>query len=145
MTRPHPDPVRAVRRQLCREHTALIQGIEACADLVVEEWTDDRTATRQSQAVVDPLERALESSGILEQLAVVLADAVDAAGCTLSAPPVPAPPYVVVTSRGPILRATIGPGRLVIRFETFEVVRDEFDRPVYQRLEEGVCLTVCLK
>ncbi|WP_336344475.1 hypothetical protein [Halalkalicoccus ordinarius] len=35
-----------------------------------------------------------------------------------------APPYVTVTSRGPVLRATLSSGRLVVRIVLFDVERD---------------------
>ena len=59
-----------------------------------------------------------------DTIAEVLAAAVDAAGYTLPATPVPAPPYVVVTSTGPVLRGTVDDGRLLVGIDCFEVVRE---------------------
>jgi hypothetical protein len=120
----------------------IIDGIDACADAIAGPWDTSRTTDRE--AIVDGLERALSESGILEALPAVLADAVDATGYELQASPVPGPPYVVTTSRGPILRATIDPGRLVIRFDAFEIVRDSDRRPAYRRLD-GIELGVSLE
>ncbi|MCU4742090.1 hypothetical protein [Natronoglomus mannanivorans] len=141
--------VRVARRRIQREHVTVCDGIDYCADQVVADWTSDRVTDRE--AVVEPLRDCLESSGILDRLPLVLSDAVDATGHELAATPVGAPPYVVVTSRGPVLRATIDPGRLVIRFDAFEVCSgSEFDSRFgsetgYRRLENGLCLSVSLK
>ncbi|RQH03151.1 hypothetical protein [Natrarchaeobius oligotrophus] len=116
-------PVRAVRRRVRDRHGAVVDGVGACADRVAATWTGDRTA--DGVAVSDPLRESLERDGLLERFPDVLADLVEAAGCRLRARPVPAPPYVVVTSRGPMLRATIDPGRLVVRFDVFEVARGD--------------------
>lgn len=133
-------PVREARRRIQNEYAAIVEGIDYCADRVAAPW--DTARTTESDRVAESLRRALESTGLLEQLPIVLADAVDATGYELQSQPVPAPPYVVVTSRGPVLRATIDPGRLVIRFDVFEIVRDP--GPAYRRLD-GVCLEVALK
>ncbi|ELY61926.1 hypothetical protein [Natronolimnohabitans innermongolicus] len=137
-------PVREVRRRIQTEHVPIVEGIDECADRIADPWDTSRTTDRD--AVVEGLGAELESAGLLEQLPVVLADAVAATGCELPAQPVAAPPYVVVTSRGPVLRATIDPGRLVIRFDVFDVVRDESSRcpPAYRR-RNGVAITVSLE
>jgi len=128
-------PVRDARRRIVTEYASIVDGIDTCADAVVAPWETARTT--DGQAVTDGLHRTLTEAGILEALPRVLADAVEATGYELRANPVAAPPYVVVTSRGPILRATIDPGRLVIRFDAFEVVRDPASErpPVYRRLD----------
>lgn len=133
-------PVRSARARVQSEHLAVLGAIDYCADAVCASWESDRT--RDRRAVVEPLRTELDGMGVLERLPVVLSDAVEATGYDLSATPVPAPPYVVVTSRGPILRATIEPGRLVIRFDAFEVSRDP--NPCYER-RSGVRLDVRLK
>ena len=128
------------RRRIADEHQDVIAGVDACAAAVSHRWEGDSTDDRA--AVVEPLRSCLESRGLLAHLPSVLAAAVEATGHALSAPPVAAPPYVVVTSQGPVLRATIDPGRLVIRLETFTVVRES--EPRYRRLE-GTQLAVSLE
>ncbi|WP_226006379.1 hypothetical protein [Natrinema salinisoli] len=137
-------PVRAARRRIQSEHVSVVDGIDACADAIADPWDTSRTTDRE--AVVDGLDRTLGETGILEALPAVLADAVDATGYDLQAPPVPGPPYVVVTSRGPVLRATIDPGRLVIRFDAFDVVRNSGPerRPAYRR-SDGIGVAVSLE
>jgi hypothetical protein len=133
-------PVRAVRRRIADEWRPVVASIGDCADQVAAPW--DTARTTEPDHVVVPLRATLEASGVLDQLPRLLVDVVDAAGFELTAPPVPAPPYVVVTSRGPVLRATIDPGRLVIRFDAFEIVRDPV--PAY-RCIDGVRLDVSLR
>ncbi|MFD1566500.1 hypothetical protein ACFSAU_03260, partial [Halolamina litorea] len=74
----------------------------------------------------------LDDRDVLRSLPRVLAAAVEAAGDRLPARPVPAPPYVVLTSTGPVLRGTVDGGRYVIRIDCFDVVRDPagIDAPV---------------
>ena len=128
------------RRRIADEHQDVITGVDACAAAVSHRWEGDSTGDRA--AVVEPLRSCLDARGLLARLPSVLADAVEATGHALAAPPVAAPPYVVVTSQGPVLRATIDPGRLVIRFEVFTVVRGS--EPSYRRLE-GTRLAVSLE
>lgn len=136
-------PVRDVRRRIQTEHGQVVSAIDDCANCVASPWDTSRTTNRE--AVIDPFRTALAERDLLEQLARVLADVVDAAGYDLPETPVPAPPYVVVTSRGPLLRATIGPGRLVIRFDAFEVIRDSTPNgaATYRR-RDGVSVDVSL-
>lgn len=126
---------KAVEACIRSKHPEVLAAIDSCADEVCASWDGD--PTRGSRAVVDPLTTRLEERGVLDRLPRVLADAVEVAGYDLPATPVAAPPYVVVTSRGPILRATIDPGRLVIRFDAFEIVRST-DGAVRYRRREGV-------
>lgn len=132
-------PVRAARRRIERDYGWLLERVDACADEVAETW--DGSATTDRDAVVEPLRAGLEESGVLARLPSVLEAAVDATGHDLPTMPVAAPPYVVVTSRGAVLRATIPPGRLVIRFDAFDVARGEAVE--YRRLD-GVRLVATL-
>lgn len=133
-------PVRAARRRIQTEWQSVVRGVDDCADRVADPW--DTSRTTNPDRVVAPLRTGLEEAGLLEGLASLLADAVAAADCELPASPVPAPPYVTVTSRGPVLRATIDRGRLVVRLEAFEVVRAPV--PAYRRLD-GVDVYVSLE
>lgn len=132
--------VRTVGDRVRHEHRDVIAAVDRCADAVASAWDGGRTDRRD--AVVDPLRAKLSGAGVTVDLADVLGDVVDAAGRDLPASPVPAPPYVVVTSRGPILRATLEEGRLVVRFDAFAVGRGS--EPRYRRLD-GVQLAVSLE
>lgn len=121
------DPATAAREQLLATHADTIDATLAAADAVAAEWPrldDGRPATADSDALVRALRAALDERGLLETYPGTLAAAVDAAGYALPATPVPAPPYVVVTSTGPVLRGTVEAGRLVVRIDCFEVVRN---------------------
>lgn len=110
-----------VRSYLLAEHRTVLDTASDCADAVAAGWDGESTTDRD--AVTGPLEATLRRSGVLGQLPAVLAGAVDAAGYQLRAEPVAAPPYVVVTSTGPVLRATVSDGRLVVSLRLFEVQR----------------------
>lgn len=120
----------AVREHLLGERRALVEGVLACADRVAADWDCDGTTDRA--AVVDPFESLLTASGLTETFPTLLAECVDRAGATLPARPVAAPPYVVVTSEGVVLRATLPDGRLVVTLRTFDVDRSG-ERPRYVR------------
>jgi hypothetical protein len=113
----------AVRTQLREERGDLVAAVLDCADAVVAGW--DGTATAEATRVTEPLGATLERAGVLETLPAVLAECVAAAGGRLRAEPVAAPPYVVVTSVGPVLRATLDEERLVVTLRAFRVERDE--------------------
>jgi hypothetical protein len=112
----------AARDHVEREHAALVESVNACADEVTASWDGDSTA--DASDVSERLESALTEAGVLDALPGVLENAVAAAGGELQADPAAAPPYVVVTSRGPVLRATLPAGRLVVRFAVFRVTEN---------------------
>ncbi|KAB1194023.1 hypothetical protein GJR96_11480 [Haloferax sp. MBLA0076] len=129
-----------VERVLRDEHDRLLTVVGQCADAVVAEWDGDSVADRDR--VVPPFARALDGSGALSRLPRALADAVTATGRPMPAPPVAAPPYVVVTGEGVVLRATVGDERLVILLRTFDVTSDESER--YVRTEDvSIEIEVC--
>ena len=112
----------AAREHVLAEHADLVRRVVDCADAVAAGWDGDSTADRER--VVPPLRATLDRAGVLDGLPAVLVGAVRAAGFDLAAPPVAAPPYVAVTSRGPVLRATVGDRRLVATLAVFGIDRD---------------------
>lgn len=114
------DVAAAAAARLRAAHADAIRETGAAADRVAA--ARDGPATDRSD-VVDPLAAELRRRGLLERYPRLLADAADAAGCALPAEPVAAPPYVAVTSRGPVLRATLDPCRLVVTLAVFDVER----------------------
>lgn len=109
----------------------------ACADAVA-----DTTAEAPPDCLnpADPLYEQLDRANVIDRLPTVLAGTVKLLGSPLAAEPVAAPPYVVVTNVGPIMRATLEERRLVITIEAFRVKkgrernRDEAgDTPCYVR------------
>ncbi|NGM70973.1 hypothetical protein G6M89_18515 [Natronolimnobius sp. AArcel1] len=137
-------PVRDARERIQTAHQPIIAAINDCATQVAAPW--DTARTTNPDAVVDPLRRALAERGVLAELVSLLVDVVEAIGYECHGSPVPAPPYVIVTSRGPMVRVTIDPGRLVIRFDAFEVLRDPDPerRATYHRCD-GVTVSVSLE
>lgn len=118
---PRPtDPATRAREHVLAEHRELLETTIECADRVADAWSDPPT---EREGVVVPMRAALVDAGALDRYADALAGAAQAAGLTLQAKPVAAPPYVAVTSTGPVARATGDVSRLVVRVETFAVAR----------------------
>lgn len=116
------DPATAARDYLRTEHADLLNAVDACADAVADSWEGESVA--DGSRVSSLLRACLDRAGALEAFPAALAGAVEAAGYELQATPVAAPPYVVVTSRGPVLRATLPDGRLVVRLDVFRVTEE---------------------
>lgn len=134
------DPTTAVRAYLLDEHADLVGTVLDCADAVAAGW--DGAATTDRERVVPPLRAALERAGLLDRLPAVLDGCVAAAGYELPARPVAAPPYVVVASRGPVLRATLSDGRLVVTVRAFDVERGTETRYVRGPTDPGEAVAV---
>jgi len=106
----------AVRERILTGHRGTLAATLDAADAVATSGalSDGRALRRRLRA-------RLDDRGLLAAYPVVLRTAVDAAGLALAADPVAAPPYVVVTSRGPVLRGSTGDGRLVVAVRAFDV------------------------
>ncbi|WP_276302177.1 hypothetical protein [Halorussus lipolyticus] len=122
------DLAERARRFVLESHAETLETVLECADSVASGWDGDATA--DSARVADSLRAELEAEEVWAQLPHVLVGAVRATGHSLSATPVAAPPYVVATSRGPMLRATLDGGRLVLSMQVFDVEREETTRYV---------------
>ncbi|MFB6111052.1 MAG: hypothetical protein ABEJ35_00785 [Halobacteriaceae archaeon] len=123
------------------DHAGLLEKIETHADAVAADWADETVA--DPEAITTPLRRRLADAGLLASLPEILETAASAADLDLPAEPVPAPPYVVVTSHGPVLRATVDTGRLVVRVAVFDLRRPSTGAPPqYGRSQKGAPLTV---
>jgi hypothetical protein len=112
----------AAREYLLDAHEETVASVLRCADRVAGTWEADATTDRE--AIVEPLSRQLRETGLLARFPNVLSGAVSAAGLSMRATPVPAPPYVTVTGRGPMLRATVSAGRLVVLLRAFDVIHE---------------------
>lgn len=145
------EPAAAARERLLTEHGETLEAVLDAADAVATGdpegashatgegdarsrspgpnaagWyrlDDGRLATPDRDTLVPVFRAMLDDRGVLGKLPNLLAAAVDAAGYELPAAPVPAPPYVAMASTGPVLRATVADGRLVVNIDCFEVVR----------------------
>ncbi|MFB6299982.1 MAG: hypothetical protein ABEH65_06935 [Halobacteriales archaeon] len=105
------------RQHISETYPELCDRIDSCADAVVDRW--DGTCVADRSAVVGPFEQCLDRTGLRDRLLTVLVSTVEAIGHCLSAPPVAAPPYLTITSRGPVLRASFDNERLIVRFDAF--------------------------
>ncbi|WP_436901260.1 hypothetical protein [Halovenus halobia] len=84
----------------------------------------------------------LQSHELLEPLLAMLTTAAEAVGETVQGAPLPAPPYLSVTSRGPVCRGTLSDGRrVVIELVTFAVERQP-RRYVFCDPDPVTCLSV---
>jgi hypothetical protein len=117
------DPIGTVAERLRTAHREVLAGVVAAAATVADGWDGDRTNERDS--VVVPLRTALGEAGLIERFPDVLADCVRAIDREPPAEIVPRPPYVAITSVGPVLRATLADGRLVATLRAFVVDRDD--------------------
>lgn len=110
-----------VRAYLLSEERGTLAAVIDAADAVAAAWDGQSTADRD--AVAPALSAELGRRGVVGRFPALLEGAAGAAGFSLPAPPVAAPPYAVVTSTGPVLRATLPGGRLVIAVRVFGVER----------------------
>ena len=133
----HALDAEAVREHLLTGRREIVEATLECANAVAASWTDGGTTgegTTDRDAVVGPFRALLAETDLLDVYPTILTECVAAAGGELRAAPVAAPPYVTVTSTGPVLRATLAHGRLVVTLGVFEVERgDENGRPRYVR------------
>lgn len=116
-----PD-VAGARRRILAEYGDTVRAVVDAADAVATTW--ERETTGDRTAVAGPLERLLRERGLADRLVALLAEAVDATGRDVAADPVPAPPYLAITGRGPVLRGPVADGRLVVTLAVFAVERD---------------------
>ncbi|MGM0606671.1 MAG: hypothetical protein ACQETB_13500, partial [Halobacteriota archaeon] len=117
-----------VESRCLHAHGETISAIERCADALVSEWDRDdcgRPYTTDRSAIIQQLPAVLDRAGVPAALCELLVDVTGAIGADLPATPTPTPPYVVVSSTGPMVRATIPAGRLVVQFELFAIDRSD--------------------
>lgn len=117
----HPVDVTAVRDAVLAEHGDLVETALSAADDVDDRFDGPYT---DGQALATSLSRALNEAGIHEHFPTVITTAIEATDLSLAADPVAAPPYVAITSRGPVLRGPTSDGRLVVTILAFAVERD---------------------
>ena len=116
-------PGDTIRERLLTEHRATIDGVLDAAIAVTEALElNGQTATRRT--ITEPFSAVLEHRGHQREFPAMITTTADAAHLSLPAPPVPAPPYVTVTGRGPILRVAGPNRRVVVLIKAFELVDD---------------------
>lgn len=102
-------------------HSETIAVIGASADSV-QNCLDASSANRDT--VVGELKAELRRRNRYAVLPELLETAIQTIGLELPTEPVAAPPFVVITGRGPVLRAVFEAGRLIVRIRVFERVED---------------------
>lgn len=132
-----------VHRRILDEHRETVAAVVDAGTAVaaaVDSWpVTDGTRLRR------PLDGVLGERGLLAPLLAVLATGADALDTEIRGNPVTAPPYLVVTSRGPLCRGTLADGRrLVVELSLFAVET----RPRRYRFRDPTvedCLQVTLR
>lgn len=109
------EPADAARKYAVEVHRETIGAVLDAADAVAagldQPAPRDEAARALAGAIGDETRAALVD---------LLGGAVSATGRELLAEPVPASPYLVVTARGPLVRATLADGRLILLVRAFE-------------------------
>ena len=116
------DAPEVVRRRILRSHRETVVGLIDAGSEVAAAW-DGETAGSPG-AVRRPLGQVIKRRGLREEWLAAFLAGTDALSAGIRGDPVPAAPYLTVTSRGPICRGTLEDGRrLVARVVLFEVDR----------------------
>lgn len=116
------DPL-TIRRRLLDDHRATLATTVDAARAVAAGW--DGEAVADPNRITAFLERELRDRGLATDLLALLETGADVLDTEVQGDPVAAPPYLAVTGRGPVVRATLADGRrLVIVVSLFAVERD---------------------
>lgn len=111
-----------VRSRVLETHRETLRSLIDAGRGVATAWPG--RAVTEAAAVRDPLADALDEQGLGEPLLDALRVGVAALDERPQGRLLPAPPYLVVTSRGPLCRTTMSNDRrLVLLVELFEVDR----------------------
>jgi hypothetical protein len=111
-----------VRARVLETHRETLRSLIDVGRGVATTWSG--RAVTQASAVRDPLEDAIDERGLSDALLDALRVGVAALDERPQGRLLPAPPYLVVTSRGPLCRTTMSDDRrLVLLVELFEVDR----------------------
>jgi len=111
-----------LRELLVAGHRETLGSVIAAGATVAEGWATD--AVGSAAEVREPLAGAISRRNLGPALLSILGAGATALDAEIAGEPVPAPPYLVVTSTGPICRATLADGRrLVLAFVLFGVDR----------------------
>jgi ferric-dicitrate binding protein FerR (iron transport regulator) len=135
--------VQQVRQQVLDEHRETVAAVIDAGAAVASE-VEHRPVT-DGDHLRNPLETRLRERGLAVRLLGVLTTGAGALDTGMAAEPVAGPPYLVVTSRGPLCRGTLADGRrLVVELPLFAVER----RPPRYRFRDPTveeCLQVSLR
>jgi len=135
-----------VKRRCETEHAETIERIGHCADATASMWpesVDGDRYTTDRNSVSSQLTTVFDRAGVRTALVSVLTDLCTHIGEPLPAQPVSAPPYVVISTTGPMVRATLPSGRLVVQFMIFEIDRSTADQVrILRKVNSGCSVSV---
>lgn len=106
------DPEHVVETHVSESFADVLRDLEDAVAGATASWPTD--GVDDADRVRADLRSALQLSGVRDRLPRVLATTVAELDASMPVSPVAAPPYVVVTSEGVLLRATLADARLVI-------------------------------
>lgn len=135
------DPEATVRRRLLDDHREPIAATVEAARAVADAWEDD--SVTDAARITEPLARRLRERGLDRALLALLPAGADALGTAVAGEPVTALPYLAVTGRGPVVRATLADGcRLVVTVAPFAVAGRRPARYRFRDLDPAAALEV---
>jgi hypothetical protein len=135
--------VHRIHEQVLDEHRETVAAVVDAGAAVAS--TVERRPVTDGDRLRRPFEALLRERGLAAQLLGVLTTGAEALNTGIEAEPVPGPPYLVVTSRGPLCRGTLTDGRrLVVELPVFAVERQP---PRYRFRDPAAeeCLQVSLR
>ncbi len=128
----------AARAALIADHQGTIEAVLDAANDIANAngpFTEPKLLRRV-------LTEQLQAHELLEPLLAMLSTAAEAVGQGIEGAPIPAPPYLSVTSRGPVCRGTLSDGcRLVIELLVF-AVESQPRQYVFTDADPATCLHV---
>lgn len=111
-----------VRQQILTTHSETVSAVidaGASIESAVDQWP-----VSDPRLIREPLARLLRDRGLLEPLLEILESVADAVDGAIQGTPVASPPYLAVTSQGPVCRGTLSDDRrLIVEFVLFDVQR----------------------
>lgn len=111
---PLVNPADVVSERVLDAHRDTVVAVLASADVAARDLEEPATRQEVTAALTAAIDDDLGAA-----LVDLLRRGVDATGRSLQAEPVPASPYLLVTARGPLVRATLADCRLVILLRAF--------------------------
>lgn len=125
------DVQQRVREHVLETHRDLLDTVLTCAD----EVAGSVSLPADRRVVTTHLDRALREAGAFAGFVAIVKTAADAMDADLPAEPVAAPPNVVVTGRGPMVRVTVDAGRVLVLIRAFELTAEGYVRADLQPIE----------
>ncbi|MFB6254469.1 MAG: hypothetical protein ABEI06_07660 [Halobacteriaceae archaeon] len=120
------------------QYPAILASISDCAETTRQKL--DQHPTQEGDQIKTFLQDCLDKKNLLAACSHLLQESLQAQGLELPAQPVPSPPYVVVTSRGVMLRGTFEDQRIVILLQVFTV--DPENTSQYRRCDLQIHVAV---